>query len=418
VRYTVQIAESLASPAHPASIALIYRLGAVLSRAGHVEATSENWDFRIEIANESDRLRTKDKATAVGPKNSWGDLDNLENAWTFRMSRLLCDDWNISWRLLGPEVTDRGVAASTEAVERELALFTNIVGHRDRDGSPTAPAPPVHRLWAPPGLLRRVAHHVVTDLVDVIVVSSSSRATLTIEEEEEVTGRSKDGVWYGEGQENRRTQLQRIGQGVTFVPSSNVLRVLGKHEDAPLDSGYLGAFVSEVRAWILAVPGIRRSIEAGSAGHVFISYVSEDSDVVDRLQRDLEAVGISVWRDRTSLPAGVRWKDSVRTAIAGGSSFICCFSEASSRRTKSYMNEELTLAVDELRQRGRDTSWFLPVVLPGGAVPDWSIGGGENLRDFNYTMLSDSIWDVGLQKLRMAVTRPMDDRNVSYPPVS
>jgi hypothetical protein len=413
VRYTVQIAESLPSPAHPSSTALIDCVGAVLSRAGHVEATSESWDFGIEIANESDRLHVKDRAAAVGPKNSWGDLDNLENAWTFRVSRLLCDDWNISWRLLGPEVTDRGVAASPEVVERELAMFINIVGRRDKDSRTAAPSPPVHRLWAQPGLLRRVAHHVVTDLADTIVVSSSSRATLTIEEEEEVTGRSKEGVWYGEGQESRRLQLQRIGQGVTFVPSFDVQRVLDKHEDAPLDSGYLGAFVSEVRAWILTVPGIRRSIEAGSAGHVFISYVSEDSDVVDRLQRDLEAVGISVWRDRTSLSAGVRWKESIRSAIAGGSSFICCFSGASARRTKSYMNEELTLAVDELRQRGRDTSWFLPVVLPGGAVPDWSIGGGENLRDFNYTVLSDSSWDVGLQKLRRAATRPMVQRNVS-----
>ena len=48
------------------------------------------------------------------------------------------------------------------------------------------------------------------------------------------------------------------------------------------------------------------------------------------------------------------------------------------------MYEELVLAVDELRQRPRNRAWFVPLVMPGGNIPDWSIGGGETLRDINY----------------------------------
>jgi hypothetical protein len=138
-----------------------------------------------------------------------------------------------------------------------------------------------------------------------------------------------------------------------------------------------------------------------SGGHVFISYISDDSKVVDRLQRDLENAGIAVWRDHSSLGPGDRWKKSIRQAIATGTFFLCCFSEASRRRVRSYMNEELALAIEELR--ARDQTWFLPVVFPGGKVPDWPIGAGETLRDLNYTSLSPETWHDGVNKLIWAI---------------
>jgi hypothetical protein len=133
--------------------------------------------------------------------------------------------------------------------------------------------------------------------------------------------------------------------------------------------------------------------------HVFISYVSEDSIIVERLQRDLEQWGITVWRDRRSLGPGDLWKPAIRQAISSGAFFLACFSAASKLRAKSYMNEELTLAVEELRLRSRDRVWFLPVVLPGGEVPDRPIGAGETLRDFNYATLYPETWSTELRKL-------------------
>ncbi len=47
-----------------------------------------------------------------------------------------------------------------------------------------------------------------------------------------------------------------------------------------------------------------------AAGHVFISYVREDSDHVDRLQRALQAAGIPVWRDTADLWPGEDWRGS------------------------------------------------------------------------------------------------------------
>ncbi len=79
---------------------------------------------------------------------------------------------------------------------------------------------------------------------------------------------------------------------------------------------------------------------------VFVSYVREDQDVVDRLANELSAYGIKVWLDKTELKPGYRWKDAIREAISEGDFFIACFSDAYQRRLKSYMNEELTLAID------------------------------------------------------------------------
>jgi hypothetical protein len=140
-------------------------------------------------------------------------------------------------------------------------------------------------------------------------------------------------------------------------------------------------------------------------GHVFISYVSEDSITAGRLQRDLEKAGITVWRDRASLGPGDLWKTKIRQAIRSGAFFLACFSAASNSRAKSYMNEELTLAVEELRVRSRDRVWFLPVVLPGGEVPDRPIGAGETLRDFNYTILNSETWSIELRNLVRVIKR-------------
>ncbi len=66
------------------------------------------------------------------------------------------------------------------------------------------------------------------------------------------------------------------------------------------------------------------------------------------------------------------------------------------------MNAELTLAIEELRQRQRDRSWFIPVLLSGAEPPDLEIGGGETLRDLQWVDLS-SDWSEGISKIVDAI---------------
>ena len=48
---------------------------------------------------------------------------------------------------------------------------------------------------------------------------------------------------------------------------------------------------------------------------VFLSYVSENRAVVDRLKSSLQSHGIIVWLDRDKLLPGQRWKVAIRDAI-------------------------------------------------------------------------------------------------------
>ena len=135
---------------------------------------------------------------------------------------------------------------------------------------------------------------------------------------------------------------------------------------------------------------------------VFISYVRENSNTVQRLVHALEAHGIEVWLDRNQIKPGYRWRNAIREAIAEGDFFIACFSAEYNSRSKTYMNAELTLAADELQQRPVDRAWFIPVLLANCPVPALSIGAGDTLHDIQWVELYDD-WDKGVQRILRVV---------------
>lgn len=136
--------------------------------------------------------------------------------------------------------------------------------------------------------------------------------------------------------------------------------------------------------------------------YVFISYVRENTEAVDRLYQELISRGIKVWLDRNNIAPGTRWGQAIRRAIRQGTFFIACFSKEYNERDKTYMNEELTLAIDELRQRPTDRVWFIPVKLNACEIPDRDIGGGETLQDLQYVELYKD-WNAGVQRILKAI---------------
>jgi hypothetical protein len=119
---------------------------------------------------------------------------------------------------------------------------------------------------------------------------------------------------------------------------------------------------------------------AGHVGHVFISYVREDSGRVDQLQHVLEGAGISVWRDVADIWPGQDWRARIRSAINEDAlAFIACFSQASVERLTSYQNEELVLAIDQLRRRQPGDAWLIPVRFDACEIPERDLGGGRTL---------------------------------------
>ncbi len=146
--------------------------------------------------------------------------------------------------------------------------------------------------------------------------------------------------------------------------------------------------------------------------HIFISYVSEDSEVVKRLAERLRRNGTQVWLDRDELSPGSRWKNAIREAIREGAFFIACFSEASENRSRSYMNEEIQLALDEIRQRPADQAFFIPVRLSNIEIPDWEISSRERISDLHWVDLYRD-WNDGFRKLLTVVGQVENARESS-----
>lgn len=127
---------------------------------------------------------------------------------------------------------------------------------------------------------------------------------------------------------------------------------------------------------------------------VFISYVREDKGVVDKLSNSLALNGISVWLDREKLFPGIRWKAAIAQAIRSGTFFLSIHSKARAERNVSYVNEELTVAIEEIRKRPMSRTWLIPVKLDDTDIEPRSIGGGETILDLQYCDLSD--WKPGI----------------------
>jgi hypothetical protein len=131
--------------------------------------------------------------------------------------------------------------------------------------------------------------------------------------------------------------------------------------------------------------------------HVFISYVRENSIDIQRLADALRAYGVDVWLDKDQIKPGTRWADSIREAIGDGAFFLACFSRASSERMRTYMNEEIAIAIEELRQRPTDQAWFIPILLDDADIPSRSIGAGDTLRSLQWVRLNDN-WSDGIAR--------------------
>jgi hypothetical protein len=142
------------------------------------------------------------------------------------------------------------------------------------------------------------------------------------------------------------------------------------------------------------------------SGYVFISYMREDSDRVGLLQRALEAAGVRVWRDKDDLWPGDDWRIKIRNAITGDALvFIACFSSRGAARAKSYQNEEMTLAVEQVRLRRSDVAWPIPVRFDDCQVPEVDLGGGRSLRDIHRADLFGDCREAETSRLVATVRR-------------
>lgn len=137
---------------------------------------------------------------------------------------------------------------------------------------------------------------------------------------------------------------------------------------------------------------------------VFVSYLREDWPRVEPIVVRLRAADVEVWVDQSSIEPGTNWKREIRRAIRLGDYFIACFSRGYEARDRSFMNEELRLAVAEQRLMSADRTWFIPVLLEQCAIPDFEIDWATNLETLQYVDFSRD-WEEAMASLIRAVSR-------------
>lgn len=143
-------------------------------------------------------------------------------------------------------------------------------------------------------------------------------------------------------------------------------------------------------------------METNMRSHVFISYVREDAELVDRLVESLKRCNIQPWIDRECIEPGRPWKQAIRAAIESGAHFIACFSRNYEIKDTTYMDEELALAAELYAARHFGQPWFIPVKLDDCDMGNRLVTQQLPLTDLEFVQLNDA-WFDGVERIARVI---------------
>jgi TIR domain/SIR2-like domain len=121
---------------------------------------------------------------------------------------------------------------------------------------------------------------------------------------------------------------------------------------------------------------------------VFISYARQDLSAVQELKAGLDAAGLPVWFDQSSLEAGDSWEHKIKTNINSCCCFVAVLSQNTEAREEAVFRREWTYALDRDMNIDPGKPFIIPVVVDDtrqfSRVPDrllqkhltWLSGGG------------------------------------------
>ena len=97
-------------------------------------------------------------------------------------------------------------------------------------------------------------------------------------------------------------------------------------------------------------------------GAIFLSYASEDRDVVGRIDAQLRQAGLDTWFDRSQLEGGDRWRLKIKENIERCSLFVPIISRHSLSPRRRFFREEWRVALEQGHMASPDPA--LPFLLP------------------------------------------------------
>jgi hypothetical protein len=114
----------------------------------------------------------------------------------------------------------------------------------------------------------------------------------------------------------------------------------------------------------------RFQVQVLSERTIFLSYSHQDHQAATRLERELEARNVHVWRDETSLRAGDAWRAALARTARCADCVMVLVSPAAA--ASEWVKREVNWATTELAQHGL-VERIIPLVLPSGgwdALPE------------------------------------------------
>jgi len=163
--------------------------------------------------------------------------------------------------------------------------------------------------------------------------------------------------------------------------------IRGLADGQPVEIEHLGVFYPD------PLNGFR--FEPRSQPQVFLAYVQEDTEFVERLYAGLEAEGWKPWMDVRNLLPGQNWPRAIERAIEISDFFIPCFSRNSVSKWGGFQ-AEIRYALDCARRAPLDSIFIVPVRLDACRVPR------AIQKEFQYIDLFPD-WRRGLSRLLRAM---------------
>lgn len=101
---------------------------------------------------------------------------------------------------------------------------------------------------------------------------------------------------------------------------------------------------------------------------VFLSYRRAEKQIAKKIKKQFERRGLTVWMDESHIEPGTQWAEEIRQAIQKASYFVPIFTKAF--EPKSYMMQELDIALEDAKHRPASVQWVLPILYKIKTYPD------------------------------------------------
>lgn len=127
-------------------------------------------------------------------------------------------------------------------------------------------------------------------------------------------------------------------------------------------------------------------------GKIFISYASQDQDIVKKLCRQLNERGIDAWFDVNRLDSGDLYTRKIRDAIENCSFFMPIISANTEERLEGFFRREWRIACDRLQGMHHSRVFLLPVAI-GNMTPYKAKYIEDIFNDVQWICAPDGIFD-------------------------